>query len=223
MLANVALSHNGLFGETTAIIDRCIFESCVKIAWLCRTSTEEPFTRFIADGLKTELSFKTEIEGNINARNGNEMLAIEKRMLSSISRHLRSSGLTDEQIEGTKKLPDLATMIDNLGQGRLTYIVGQKIGSHHIHGTWPSLRLHYLEESNEGVMLPRDHDCPTHVNQYFWVSLVVLDALSAFITFILETEEDILPMVSLINYVIEQIQELNEEVVGNDFEIAEGS
>src|SRR3982750_4780570 len=29
MLANVALSHNGLFGETTAIVDRCIFESAM--------------------------------------------------------------------------------------------------------------------------------------------------------------------------------------------------
>ena len=35
MLANVALSQNGLFGETTAIIDRCIFETATKITWLC--------------------------------------------------------------------------------------------------------------------------------------------------------------------------------------------
>jgi len=31
MLSNVTLSHEGLFGETTALLDRCIFESCVKV------------------------------------------------------------------------------------------------------------------------------------------------------------------------------------------------
>jgi hypothetical protein len=30
MLSNVALSHEGRFGETTAIVDRCIFESAIK-------------------------------------------------------------------------------------------------------------------------------------------------------------------------------------------------
>src|SRR6266480_119580 len=35
MLSNIALSHEGKFGETTAIIDRCIFETAVKLTWLC--------------------------------------------------------------------------------------------------------------------------------------------------------------------------------------------
>src|ERR1700730_14057532 len=39
MLSNVALSHEGRFGETTAIVDRCIFESGVKIIWLCVDSS----------------------------------------------------------------------------------------------------------------------------------------------------------------------------------------
>src|ERR1700761_2100786 len=34
MLSNLALSHEGNFGETTVIVDRCIFESAVKIIWL---------------------------------------------------------------------------------------------------------------------------------------------------------------------------------------------
>jgi hypothetical protein len=31
MLSNVALSHEGKFGENTAIVDRCVFESAIKI------------------------------------------------------------------------------------------------------------------------------------------------------------------------------------------------
>jgi Family of unknown function (DUF5677) len=221
MLSNVALSHNGLFGETTALIDRCIFESCVKAAWLCGSDSKEMFTRFLADGLKTELALKDEIEANIAAREGNGVLEIEKRTLASISRHLRSSGLTDEEIATAKKLPDLAAMLDALGQDRLTYVVGQKLGSHHVHGTWPSLRLHYLEENDAGVLRPRDHECATHVNQYIMVPLVVLDAMRSFVTFIFQSKDDIEPMVGLVESVMGEIQALNEEVVGSDFTVAE--
>src|SRR5882672_5749559 len=64
MLANVALSHEGLFGETTALIDRCIFESCVKIGWLCQSDSDERFVRFLADGLRTEVELKAKIKSN---------------------------------------------------------------------------------------------------------------------------------------------------------------
>ncbi len=71
MLANSSLIHgDGLFGETTALIDRCIFESSVKIAWLCHKGTEEVFDRLIADGLKTELAFKERIKLNIQEHGG---------------------------------------------------------------------------------------------------------------------------------------------------------
>ncbi len=81
MLSNVALSHEGKFGETTAIVDRCIFESGVKIIWLCTGSSQEKFTRYLADGLKTELEFKAKIDSNIAVRHG-EVLRIETRMLT---------------------------------------------------------------------------------------------------------------------------------------------
>lgn len=156
MLANIALSHKGLFGETTAIIDRCIFESAVKISWLCEGQDPERFRRLIADGLKTELEFKERIASNVASRGAT--LAIEARMLKSIANHIASSGLSEPEISQTKKLHDLGSMIDALGHDRLHYLVGQKMGSHHVHGTWPSLRMHYLEE-HEGELAPRDHDC----------------------------------------------------------------
>lgn len=221
MLANVALSHEGLFGETTAIIDRCIFESCVRAAWLCHKSSTEYFTRFVADGLKTELELKAKIKANVSARDGQGTLEIEKRMIASIERHLASSGLTDIQIADTKKLPDIAAMIEGLGQDRLTYIVGQKLGSHHVHGTWPSLRMHYLEENEEGMLRPRDHDCETHVNQYVIIPLVLLSTLKAYINFIFASQDDIEPMESLIDSIAREIRTLNEEVIGNDFALAE--
>jgi len=68
MLSNVALSHEGNFGETTAIIDRCIFESAIKALWLMQEPSDERFDRYFADGLRTELEFKGHIETNIAER-----------------------------------------------------------------------------------------------------------------------------------------------------------
>ena len=119
-LSNIALSHEGLFGETTAIIDRCIFESRVKLCWVCQ-NTSDNFERFLADGLKTELQLKVKIEEAVTSRGG-EVLEIERRMLESISRYIVSSGMSASEIVATKKLPDMAAMIDSLGHKRLMYV-----------------------------------------------------------------------------------------------------
>jgi len=110
MLANVALSHEGLFGETTAIVDRCVFESCVKLSWLCSRALPDGFERFLADGLKTELELEREIKTNIEKRNG-VVQQIERRMMRSIDRAIASAGLTADQVAASKKLPDMASMI----------------------------------------------------------------------------------------------------------------
>lgn len=216
MLANVALSHEGLFGETTSIIDRCIFESAVKTIWLCTSGDDESFLRFIADGLKTEIEFKKEIERNVSNRGGNP-LAIESRMLNSIENYILSSGLSTDQIVAAKKLPDLGSMINEIGHDRLLYIIGQKMGSHHVHGTWPSLKLHYLEE-NEGIFELRDHNCPTHISQYIFIPLFILQAIYSFIEFVCREKEDAEALTLLLNEVAEQIHEIRLEVAGKDFE-----
>lgn len=217
ILSNVVLSHEGLFGETTSIIDRSIFESAIKLSWLCIKGDADSFDRFIADGLKTEIEFKSKIESNIELRGGDQ-IAIEKRMLTSIGNYIAKSELTEEQIRQSKKLPNLAQMIEVVGHDRLAYIVGQKIGSHHVHGTWVSLWFHYLEEE-DGIVHPRDHNVPTHVNQYAYVPLVVLDALSAYIQFVCIEEEDAKGMTYLIEGISEEILNLFQEVVGSDNDV----
>jgi hypothetical protein len=216
MLANVALSHDGTFGETTSIIDRCITESAIKVMWLCKTSAPDRFTRLIADGLKTELELEAKIRAIIQARNGN-VLRIEDRMLCSIENHIVSSGLSRNDIATAKRIPDMASMIDHIGGDRLMYIIVEKIGSHHIHGTWPSLRLHYLRD-HEGELAPTDHDCPTHMNQYLIVSMLVLMALRAFIEFVIRSPEDIAFFTNRFDAIQEEIQHINAESLGNDFE-----
>ena len=190
ILSNVALSHEGKFGETTAIVDRCIFESAVKISWLCNNPSDEKFRRYLADGLKTELEFKGQIEANIAARDG-EKLPIEHRMLTSIANHIQAAGLSEAEIESEKRLPDLASMLSAIGLNRLVYVTAQKLGSHHIHGTWPSLLFHYLEEEPAGSrkFAPRGHDCSTHVNQCIFVPLMILQSLADYVRFALQSPE----------------------------------
>ncbi|XSG82670.1 MAG: DUF5677 domain-containing protein [Methyloligella sp. ZOD6] len=193
MLSNVALSHEGRFGETTGIVDRCIFESAVKIVWLCQKSSQEKFIRYLADGLKTELEFRSQIQANISRRGG-KPLDIETRMLESIGRHIGASGLTESEIASSRKLPDLASMLNDIGLTRLVYVVGQKLGSHHVHGTWPSLLMHYLEEDEDAEepfrFLPRGQDCETYQHQYTFVALIVLDAMDVYLRFALEVQSD---------------------------------
>lgn len=84
MLANVVLSHQGRFGETTSIIDRCIFESSIKAIWLCTLRDQDAFVRFIADGLKSELELKREIEKNILTRNTKKMVIEERGSIGDV-------------------------------------------------------------------------------------------------------------------------------------------
>jgi hypothetical protein len=190
VLSNVALSREGKFGETTAIIDRCIFESAIKIIWLCHNDSDEEFSRFLADGLKTELEFKTRIEDDI-AASGGTVLPIQTRMLASINNHIVASGLTPDEIRLSKKQRDLSGMIDGLGYDRLLYVVAQKIGSHHVHGTWPSLLFHYLEkrEDEHFAFGPTSESSDTHINQFMFIPLIVLRAMDVLIRRVLSGKD----------------------------------
>lgn len=219
MLANIALSHKGIFGETTTIIDRCIFETSITLCWLCRSKDNEAFQRYIATGLKTEVELQEKIQENINGRNG-QIMEIEKRMIASIQKYISASGMNEATIKATTKIPNMASMIEDIGLSRLEYVVGQRIGSHFVHGTWPALRLHYLTKDDKGNVVPRDHDCETHVNQFVYIPMMVLDALSAFVEFVLLNPEQ-KPILKLFATFKQEIMKINEMVAGNDFKLIE--
>jgi hypothetical protein len=216
MYSNVVLSREGWFGETTAILDRCIFESALKVVWLCTRADGESFTRFIASGLKAELELKEKITDLISQRGGPQ-LEIEKRMLDSIQNYVNSSGLNKTEIRTAKDLPNLASMIDTIGQDRLLYIIGQKLGSHHVHGTWSSLITHYLEEK-DGELRPGGHKYATDINQYVFVPLIVLQALRAFVKFICREQGSAEAWLKLFETVSEEIHQIHTKIAGHDFE-----
>jgi hypothetical protein len=224
MLSNVALSHEGRFGETTAIVDRCIFESAVKILWLLREPTDERFNRYLADGLKKDIEFKRRIEAEICARAGTP-LSIETRMLQSIRNNIAAAGMTEEKVTVTKKLPDIASMIDGLGVDRLFYVIGQQMGSHHIHGTWSSLLIHYLEKQNiEGQFQfgPKGH-CDTDLAQYVFVALIVIEAMNAYVEYMFEDSGDTAAFVKVFESAEAEIHKIYLEDSKEDFVYTEAA
>jgi len=127
--------------------------------------------------------------------------------------------MTESAVRAAKKLPDLASIIDMLGLDRLLYVVGQKIGSHHIHGTWPSLLMHYLEE-REGLPLefsPRGHHCSTHINQYMLVPVVLLSAMKSYVRWAFE-ENELQGFIALFETTEGEIQQVYDEVIAADDE-----
>jgi hypothetical protein len=119
--------------------------------WCCQTKSAALYP-LPCGWPRTELEFRDRIEADI-AEGGGTASHLQARMLKSIDRHIAASGLSPEEIRSTKQQRDLATMRDGLGFDRLLYITGQKIGSHHIHGTWSGLLTHYLEERNDAGTL----------------------------------------------------------------------
>lgn len=220
MLANIALSHEGEFGESTSILDRCIFETSVILSWLCASGTQDGFDRYIASGLRTELEVAEQVNAAIEKRGTGEILQIERRMLDSVSSCLDEAGFDAERIRNTKVLPDLAAMLTILGHERFSYTAGQRIGSHHVHGTWVGLRYHYLELGENGTYRARQKSY-THENQYVYISNIVLSSIADFVNFVLlNAEEDRDAILALLEKTEEQISKLNEEIVGSDFNVA---
>ncbi|MBU0560452.1 MAG: hypothetical protein KKG93_12890, partial [Bacteroidetes bacterium] len=129
MLANTVLSHEGKFGETTAIIDRCILESAINVIWLCKNNNNESFERYLADGLKSDLELESKIVENMNARDG-KAIVIEERMLKSINRCINLSSLQKDNIPGIQRFPNMASRLNEIGYDRLLYTVIQRMGSH---------------------------------------------------------------------------------------------
>lgn len=178
-MAYLELAQNRKYGEATMVLDRCIFETSLRLIWLLSDDTQNRVNRYLASSVRADIKFRSEIEHRINGKGG-DVSPIEERMLDSIRRTINSTGMSEEQIKSTKKLPPLDTMLSQLGVERLTYLVNQAIGSHAVHGTWTHLRLNYMDRSTETLALLPD-DIDPHANNMATSALWILRAVVAFL------------------------------------------
>ncbi len=219
MTSNLRLSVTHKYGETIALLDRSIHESAVIVQWLCLNDSEDGFKRYLAFGMKNDIILKNHILASISERNG-EILVIEKSMLDSIEDFIISTGLTEEQIKETKPLPNLWSMCREIGFSERFYIGIQRMGSHEVHGTWTSLRTHYLMRDNQGEYRLRDLDVPPHENQFMDIPMMILYALVKFIECVVEDDGFREPISSILDDSISEMQKLISEITREDFELA---
>jgi len=215
MLSNTALSSTTKFGETVQLIDRCIGESAIKVRWLCLKGNPDSFTRFLADGLKADVAMKREVLENVAARGGTPLL-IEQRMIASIEECCAAAELEDEAIADARRLPDMRSMLRDLGVEREMYTAIQRMGSHSVHGTWTDLYLHYLR-IEDGEFRLRDHDVATHHNQFVFTILMVLWALRDFMLFMCVDAADSAPMLEHLDECQNQVIAIDRLDHGDDF------
>jgi hypothetical protein len=218
MLSNMCLATTHKYGETIMLLDRSIYESAITVQWLCKKDNIICFQEYLADGIKTDLKLKDDIERNI-AERGGFMLAIEKGMLASIKEYLDSTDLSEKQIREMKPFPNLWTMCHDLGLPEKFYIATQRMGSHEVHGTWTALRGHYLKHAADGEYHARDHDVRPHENQFMALPLVVFDTLKQFFAYVVPNQLDRQPIEALISETREEMITLMQEIVSPDFEV----
>ncbi|MBN2267218.1 MAG: hypothetical protein JW725_02650 [Candidatus Babeliaceae bacterium] len=218
MLSNIRLSSTRKHGETTRLIDRSITETAVKILWLCQKDNPDSFTRYLADGLKKDLLLKKQISGNIENRNGN-ILVIEQRMLKSIKNCIDWSELSEQKINNAKKLPDFATMCEDLGFTEVFYTAIQRMGSHAVHGTWSDLIFNYLRHEDGKRLYSRDHDSDTQDVQFIVVIHVVLDAMKSFLNYVVSDKSAINGFVATIENIDEKIRGIQSLAWSSDFSV----
>ena len=104
-------------------------------------------------------------------------------MLASIERHRWLAGLSWEDIHASKKLPPLNEMMRTLKIDPLAYIVGQQLGSHSVHGSWPSLLTDYLWIDDDGSFQLRDNEIEPSSAQFAAGAGHVLEAAATAVSY----------------------------------------
>ena len=214
MLSSIALTHEGHYGETMRLLNRCIVESVVNILWLCKQNDPSLFQRFLADGTKSEVELLDIILNNISQRDG-QTLVIEDRMLRSMHRFINSTGLSSEEVMATPKLPNFKDRLTTLDFNDQAYLAIQKMGSHAIHGTWPDLLRFYLDWDEGDKFLPADLGSRPNAFDYIHISSFVIDAMRCFLNYISESKYNLdewLPQIKLTSDLLTKVENLRSEV-----------
>ncbi len=218
MLSVLHLASNKKFGDTIGLLSRSIFESSVIIQWLCKMDDDESFSRYLADGLKTDLKLKDHINENNSKREG-KILVIEKDMLDSIQDYIESTDMSEKAIRDMRALPNLANMCDDIELPKSFYIGIQRMGSHSVHGTWTAIRGFSLKQDEDGEYYPRGNDVRPHENQFMITPLIILATLRCFLEYVIPDKVDREEFEDKLNENEAFIISLNSEITTSDFQV----
>jgi hypothetical protein len=152
MTAVMQLSAQDDRREVVLSLNRSILESAVNLRFLLAKNSPDVFDSFVKAPLGPERELFDVIQANITARGG-EQWPIEKRMLGSIERIVRLSGMTIDEISPKRQEwgGSLRDRMKAIGED-YNYLYVQRIPSHAVHGSWVDILLHHLDEQDGGFI-----------------------------------------------------------------------
>jgi len=139
--------------ETSFVLGRLAFECIVNLRYLITHASDELFRSYRSYSLQHERQLLARIQTNIEARNGQE-LPIERRMINSIERSFRVSGIDAEDVPKTKERNWGGLSIFERAKAvglEAAYLAAFGGGSHTVHGNWQDLVEYHLEDVNENA------------------------------------------------------------------------
>jgi hypothetical protein len=143
--------------EITFIIARLAFECIVNILFLIRFGDTATYDSYVRYSLRQEKRLYDRIRKEIEARHG-EALPVEERMLGSIDKAVKASGLSIDDLSPSRPRDwadkNLYERADAVGLGK-TYIGTFGGPSSSVHGNWMDLLEFQLEtHHDEGNFSP---------------------------------------------------------------------
>jgi hypothetical protein len=121
-------------------------------------------------------------------------------------------------VTNARKLPNLASMFNDLGYGDVLYIPIQRMGSHAVHGTWSELVSHYLKYEDERFY-PRDHEIDTQDAQFIVIIHLVLGAMESFLRHVIADVPDRGEIIATLHEIDEKITEMQHLAWAPDFSV----
>ncbi len=199
------LSHGDELGEVILGLLRCIGESAVNARFLMRKNDPSIFDQYVKVSLGPERELYDTIKNNIAMRDGRP-LPVETRMLASIERLCRVSGVQIEEVPrkhaewggGTRK------RLETLGLEN-AYAMIQRIPSHAIHGTWADLAMHHLKEQ-DGGFVPKFEESPVDSRLLAPTCLFVLEAAKDYYVAYLAASPETRPLLDRITDLMDRIR-----------------
>jgi hypothetical protein len=171
--------------ETTFILSRLAFETIVTTRFLIQEFSEELIKSYIQHSLAHEQRLYQTIQKNITARSG-LIIPIEDRMIKSIERSFKVSGIDINQMPnkkerswGGKNLLEKAKTI-GIDEAYLAMFGGP---SHDIHGSWMDLCANHLNTEEEGYFSSNMDWGTPRPQILLTICLISLDAIADFIHF----------------------------------------